>query len=420
MNQAIKQSNRAVACTAWLALFTLFVNLQPRSDSTGFEYIHTSFENASPCYWKIDESGAIHVFLVYDHERSSPNRANGHWHFQVQAKPGSNLTLVLHNFENVWNGRVGIPVSDKTVCFTSYDGKTWQPVDTEFLDGNLVQLTLRMEHESIYVARLEPYRISDLEAFKNRIFNHSLVHIETIGRTVEGRELEIVRVGRPAAPYRVLLRARAHAWEPGGNWVVQGLIDRLLRQDRQAESYLDRFCVYVLPMANKDGVARGRTRFNSLGKDLNRDWDAPADPALAPENHALEQWIDRMIRSNHPIHFAIDFHNDEGGKVHVSRPNIDLERYLTRMERYERLLRSHTWFTEGSTGSEFRNPGTIGEGLLERFGITACVHELNANWIAGLNDFPTAKNWELFGAQLCEVFYRYFQEEEQFNLQMQK
>ena len=45
-------------------------------------------------------------------------------------------------------------------------------------------------------------------------------------------------------------------------------------------------------MANKDGVALGRTRFNLQGKDLNRDWDKPADPRLAPENYALEKWLE--------------------------------------------------------------------------------------------------------------------------------
>ena len=122
------------------------------------------------------------------------------------------------------------------------------------------------------------------------------MEITPIGKTVEGRGLEIVRVGRPDAPYRVFLRARAHPWEPGGNWVVQGLVDRLLKGDDEAKRYLERYCVYVLPMANKDGVARGRTRFNLRGKDLNRNWDKPADPLLAPENHALETWLEAMIR----------------------------------------------------------------------------------------------------------------------------
>jgi predicted deacylase len=186
------------------------------------------------------------------------------------------------------------------------------------------------------------------------------------------------------------------------------LIRRLLRDDDHARRCRERYCVYVMPMANKDGVARGRTRFNALGKDLNRNWDQPADGRYAPENHALESWLESMIAEGRRPDLAIDFHNDAGGKLHVSRPDVDLEAYLERMQRFEQLLREHTWFTEGSTGGSFRNPGSFGEGLLERYGITACVQELNANRIAGLDDYPSAANWKLFGEQLCEVFLRYF------------
>ena len=52
---------------------------------TGLQFINTSFENASPLYWETDEEGVIHIHMIYDQERSSPNRANGHWHFQLQA-----------------------------------------------------------------------------------------------------------------------------------------------------------------------------------------------------------------------------------------------------------------------------------------------------------------------------------------------
>ena len=110
----------------------------------------------------------------------------------------------------------------------------------------------------------------------------------------------------------------------------------------------------------------------------------------------------------------IDFHNDAGGNLHISRPDMvpaELEAYLARMERLEQLLRKHTWFTEGSTRSTFRNPGSIGEGLLARYGIVACVHELNANWIAGLDDYPTAQHWRTYGEQLAEAFWSYFGED---------
>ena len=129
------------------------------------------------------------------------------------------------------------------------------------------------------MARVEPYRLSDLDRLLEVDRAHPLVEITPIGKTVEGASWKSSASAVPTAPYRVFLRARAHPWEPGGNWVVQGLVDRLLKGDDEAKRYLERYCVYVLPMANKDGVARGRTRFNLRGKDLNRNWDKPADPS---------------------------------------------------------------------------------------------------------------------------------------------
>lgn len=372
-------------------------------------YINTSFENASPLWWETDAEGAVQIHLVYDQERSSPNRANGHWMFEVQAAAGSDLTLVLSPFDNVWNGKLGSPIAEKTISFISSDGKDWQPIVGERLDGNRLRLQVQMDGPSLYVARLEPYGVTHLEELKREIAGRKLVEVTDIGRTVEGRELEIIRVGDPDAPHHVLLRARAHPWESGGSWVVEGLIRRLLREDDSARRCLERYCVWVLPMANKDGVARGRTRFNMLGKDLNRDWDRPADPKLAPENHGLETWLEGMIAAGRRPELAIDLHNDNSGKLHVSRPEGEHEGYFANMERLETLLRAHTWFTEGSTGKGFRNPGTFGEGLIERYGIAACVLELNANRIAGLDDYPSGTHWERFGAGLADVFFACFQ-----------
>lgn len=383
---------------------------ESRPVAPALAYIYCGFENASPLYWETEPDGTTQVYLVYDQERESPNRANGHWLFELQARQGADLVIVLNNFDNVWNGIPGSPLNDQVVSYVSADGKHWQVIPGELIEGNRLRLRVHMEHDALYVARLEPYGISDLERLKQSIAGHRSVEIGSIGRTVQGRELEMIRIGSPEAPHRVLLRARAHPWETGGNWVVEGVVERLLRDDAQAKRYLAEYCVYILPMANKDGVALGRTRFNVLGMDLNRKWDRPADPRLAPENHALERWLEAMVAEGRRPDLAIDFHNDNSGLLHISRPPVEVPGYLERMQLLERLLRKHTWFTEGATGPGTRNPGTFGEGLLERYGITACIHELNANRIAGLDQPPSAESWRLYGAQLCEVFLHYFAE----------
>ncbi len=372
-------------------------------------YVGSGFENGSPVWTDTAEDGATRVHLLYDRERASPNRAAGHIHIRVEAEPGARLTLEFANLDNVWNGRPGSVARELKTLVVSPDGRAWKPLPTELLPTNRVRLTVDMPGPQLTIARVEPYRLSDLERLLARLRADSRAAVTPIGKTAEGRALEIVRIGSEQAPCRLFLRARAHPWESGGNWVLEGLFERLLAGDEAAARFRQRYCVYALPMANKDGVARGLTRFNVRGKDLNREWDRPADPELAPENAALEAWLDGQTRAGLRPHLAIDFHNDGGGQLHISRPEVpDLDRYLARMARLEALLRKHTWFTEGSTKATFRNPGSLGDGWLERFGIDAAVQELNCNWIAGLNEAPSARHWRDYGAALAEVFYDYF------------
>jgi hypothetical protein len=104
-------------------------------------------------------------------------------------------------------------------------------------------------------------------------------------------------------------------------------------------------------------------------------------------------------------------HNDGRGLLHISRPPVpQLPRYLERMARLEALLRAHTWFTEGHTDGAFRNSGTLGDGWLERYGIDALVHELNANWIQGLKERTSSAHWRAYGSSLADVFGAYFAE----------
>jgi hypothetical protein len=396
-----------LAFGAWLAGAS-HVATQERIED-GLEFIDTSFENASPAWYERAADGTVQVHLLYDHERAAPNRAAGHIYIRLSGKTGSKLALEFKNLDNIYNGRPGSVAGELKTVVLSENGRDWTPVPTESLPGNRVRLTVVMPGPTLYIARLEPYRLSDLDRLVASIRNHPGVRVTTIGKTVEGRDLEMIRIGDPRAPYRVFLRARAHPWESGSNWIVDGLVHRLLKGDADARKFLQHYAVYILPMANKDGVAHGMTRFNVRGKDLNRNWDRPADPDLAPENAALERWLERMIASGQRPHLAIELHNDGSGRLHISRPPVpQLSRHLERMAILEALLRKETWFTEGSTNEAFRNSGTLGDGWLERFGIDAVVHEFNCNWIAGREARPLGRDWREYGEKLADVFDEYF------------
>lgn len=388
-----------------------------KSDSVAspVDFVSSYFENGSPLFWDYNPDGSVKVRLLYDHERSSPNRASNHWHFRVHAKAGSEVTIVMDFFHEVWNGRKVASYSLVNNYFISGDGKKWKTIAAEPIENVGHKLKFYMDTDVMYVSGMEPYRISDLEKLLAEISGHKLVDIQQIGKTVEGRQLEIIRVGKENAPFQVFIRARAHPWEAGGNWVVQGLVRRLLENDKDAILYLDKFCVYILPMANKDGVARGMTRFNTMGKDLNRELDRPADPFMAPENYALETWFKEMSNKGKKFDISIDIHNDRNGRFTVEpTDNVDQQQYNDNARRIETLMYKYTWYTwfDHQSGV-MRNGENAGNYKGSRYDVPIlCTFELNQTWIAGLNKIPFGKDWELMGRQLCDVFFHYFNESE--------
>jgi protein MpaA len=85
--------------------------------------------------------------------------------------------------------------------------------------------------------------------------------IERLGRSVQGRPINVVRIGDPAAPRKVLVVGAIHGDEPEGRKIVDLL--RAAAPPPGAELLLVR-------NLNPDGLQR-HTRQNAHGVDLNRN-----------------------------------------------------------------------------------------------------------------------------------------------------
>ena len=62
-----------------------------------------------------------------------------------------------------WNGRPGSVARELKTVVISENGRDWRPLATEALPTDRVRLTVEMPGPRLDVARLEPYRISDLD-----------------------------------------------------------------------------------------------------------------------------------------------------------------------------------------------------------------------------------------------------------------
>ncbi len=378
------------------------------------KFIDYFFENGSPLCWDLQGDTILKISLLPDYERESLNRQTTHWYFRIEADSGTHIRMSVSKMLNeVYNGSPATEWWDKhhpISCYTSYDRENWIPVMTKLYGERELIVDFIMRKKEVWVARLPVYTISDLENLKSRYKGNNLFKVINISSTIENRPLEIIQLGNTDAKYSVIIRARAHPWEPGGSWVVEGLINKFISEN--SNKWKETFCLYIMPMANKDGVARGMTRFNVAGMDLNRKWDKVSDPELCPEKYALEKFIEELIRKGIRPSLGIDIHNDDAGGINLATHRKDDTLFIRKMKFFEKLMRERTSFSEDVKYS-WETPGEpepfvlFENGLSRRFGIEAIVYELNANWINSLGRMPVQNDWLDLGANLNEVFYQF-------------
>lgn len=188
----------------------------------------------------------------------------------------------------------------------SYDRKNWFRVPTSF-DGSVMTISHTPQFDSVYYAYFEPYsreRHLDLLA---RAQASPLARVEDIGSTIEGRDLNLLVIGNPAARKKVWVIARQHPGETMAEWFAEGMIDALLDTENPvAQKILQHAVFYIVPNMNPDGAVNGNLRTNSAGANLNREWMTPSLES-SPEVFHVKRRIHEA-----GCDLFLDIHGDEG------------------------------------------------------------------------------------------------------------
>ncbi len=187
----------------------------------------------------------------------------------------------------------------------SYDRENWFRVETEF-DGKVMTIHHEPEFDSVYYAYFEPYSWERHLALLGSAEQSGLARVLDLGNTVDGRDLNVLVVGNPAAEKKVWIIARQHPGESMAEWLVEGTLNALLDPANSiARRILEKAVLYIVPNMNPDGSVRGNLRTNAAGANLNREWMTPS-LETSPEvyfvkNKILETGCDLFL----------DIHGDE-------------------------------------------------------------------------------------------------------------
>lgn len=188
---------------------------------------------------------------------------------------------------------------------TSYDNMNWFRTKCNF-DGDKLTFTVTPLQNKIYFAYFEPYSYHRHNELIGSAIGFSNVEYESLGKTLEGRSMDLLVIGNQNARNKIWITARQHPGETMAEWFMEGLINRLVDDSEGISRNLLQDCVfYLVPNMNPDGAYHGNLRVNAAGSNLNREW---LEPTLekSPEVFYVRQKMEIT-----GVDMFFDIHGDE-------------------------------------------------------------------------------------------------------------
>ncbi|HEY0062159.1 MAG TPA: M14-type cytosolic carboxypeptidase, partial [Telluria sp.] len=254
------------------------------------------------------DAGAIEVVRATSADAIDLNiRKDSHaditqwFYFRLQGAQGEACTIRFLNA-----GKAAYPDGwNDYQAMASYDRVNWFRVPTIF-DGEVMTISHTPGMDSVYYAYFEPYSWERHLELLDRAQMSEHVRMLDLGSTVDGRDINALVIGDPAAAKKVWVIARQHPGETMAEWFVEGMLDALLDPaDAFGRQCLKEAVFYVVPNMNPDGAYRGNLRTNAAGANLNREWMTPSSErspeVLCVKNKIHETGVDMFF----------DIHGDE-------------------------------------------------------------------------------------------------------------
>ena len=225
---------------------------------------------------------------------------------------------VKYVIENAATVSYPVAWTGTTVFYTSDNGDpdSWRRnLSTQYIDSKLCWVHCHEGDGTIFFSYFPPFTHEQHKSLINKCRAIEGATVETLGQSLDGRDIECVSVGSGERICWII--HRQHPGETMAEYFAEGLLTRLLglktngEVDDQVKRILDMYTFYIVPCMCPDGGVRGHLRTNACGANLNREWatkgeyDAPT-LARSPEVYAV---LNKMDETS--VDAFLDIHGDE-------------------------------------------------------------------------------------------------------------
>ncbi|MBC7004041.1 carboxypeptidase family protein [Photobacterium sp. BZF1] len=260
--------------------------------------IFSNFESGNIHIVSADSPDNIQLTIPADNQ----SEISQWFHFRLESEPQqqhqfSILNLAKSAYPEGWQ--------DYDVV-ASYDREEWFRIPAEF-DGDTLSFKVIPEYGSMYFAYFAPYSYDRHQDLLHQAQSQFNCKLETLGSTLDGNDMSLLTIGEPADGKKdIWIIGRQHPGETMAEWFIEGLLQRLLDDtDTVAKALLDKAVFHIVPNMNPDGSIRGHLRTNSIGVNLNREWQTPSMDK-SPEVFLVRE---RMLATG--VDMFLDIHGDE-------------------------------------------------------------------------------------------------------------
>jgi murein tripeptide amidase MpaA len=368
------------------------------------------------CLAKVEPAGsaAFRCHVKGQVDQDGRNRQANWYYFRVNGAKGRTLALSMVDLKGEYNYQANSgAITGDTLPFYSSDGSNWIPVEKASYDASIPSLTykIQMPSDRVWIAHTPPYTLTTFKRLGDDLAHNRSVSIETIGHSVEGRDIPLVTITDRATPDKskkvIWLMFRQHAWESGSSWTGEGLMRFASSNDPVAVQIRKRTIIKVLPICDPDGVFHGRVRFNGYGFDLNRNWDV-TDPVKMPEITAERKAITDWVKSGRSVDFFLTLHNDEYNEYLNGPPD---ERWLPLLNKVNSAWAAGSTFAPSQLSSLTARTTTEGkpgrmnvvQGLSHDLGLPAFEVEMRITRHPKLGRRPNVQDRLLAGRELIQA-----------------
>lgn len=185
----------------------------------------------------------------------------------------------------------------------SYDNKNWEKVRA-YQNSGFKQVAEYFTEDTIFFATGFPYTFSDLKSFLKEIEYSEDIGFSTLTKTQNGVDIPklLITDFEEESPKSVIwIITRQHTFESHSNYVLEGIINYLISENKEAKKFRKNNEVHIIPMMDIDNVILGASGRMQTPIDFNRDWNP------APQWEIIEKTISEIYKSTENKEYSMFF-----------------------------------------------------------------------------------------------------------------